>query len=303
MFPARLVPVFFKECVFMNSKKGLSRIMSALLAATSMIGGADVSAGSKRKRKAPGVANGVSRKLSGGSNLYRDLAIGGVSALVGGLLTAAGMHFFGGGVKEKIVKEFVNVLNLDNDLVTGLVEDIGDFLLVFDNSEITFKFDGVSDDTVTLTLDFALYDKFKQEEAGKFLAGRKGIKMYIDWSKHTGNTLPFNVRCYDVKEIDECDGKVGCALDRGLPIELDGGKLPKFDMKFIDKDKVLGRFIRGLVRERLLFLYLRGNKGYKNVDISSDNLAKICWGLWNVPEIKRTNQSTFRNLTGFKLKG
>ncbi len=43
MFSAQLVPVganFLEECVFMNSKKGLSRIMSALLAASSMIGGA-----------------------------------------------------------------------------------------------------------------------------------------------------------------------------------------------------------------------------------------------------------------------
>ena len=282
----------------MNGKKGLSRIMSALLATTSMVGGADVSARSNRKRKVPGMANGVSQKLSGGSNfdIFLDMSVPLVNGgLLGGLLTALGMRFFGNSKKEKI-----KVPDLNAGLVLNFVKDIGNFLLVFDNSEITFKLDGVSGDTVTLTLDFALYDKVKQGEAGEFLAGRKGI-MYIDWSKQGGSTLPFNVRYCGVKEIDECDGKVGCALDRGLPIDLDNGKLPKFDVKFIDKDKVLGRFIRGLVRERLLFLYLRDKKGY--VDISSDNLAKICWGLWNVPEIERVKQSSFKNLTKLKLEG
>ena len=71
--PARLVPVgasFFKECGFMNGRKGLSRIMSALLAASSMIGGA--SAGKKEVGKRPNSAGVI---LNKGSNKLRNQAL------------------------------------------------------------------------------------------------------------------------------------------------------------------------------------------------------------------------------------
>ena len=66
MFLARLVPVgasFFKECGFMNGKKGLSRIMSALLAASSMIGGTSAApAGKKDVREVKKVVDKIDGK-------------------------------------------------------------------------------------------------------------------------------------------------------------------------------------------------------------------------------------------------
>ena len=310
----------------MNGKKGLSRIMSALLAASSMIGGADVSAGSNRKRKVPGVANGVfqelsggsnrkrkvpgmangvSQKLSGGSNLYRDLAIGGGSALVGGLLTAAGMHFFGNSKKEKIIEQIVEkVPDLDNDLVTGLVKDIGDFLSVFDNSGIAFDVENVSKSgtTVTLVLKF---DPRDDGEIGKFLVGRNGNKVYLGWNE-IGNRLSISVS-YTAGGDDECNDKVGIVDGNRFLIELDGKGLPKFDKKFIGEGKILRKFLVGLVRVRLLCIYLEKNKGYSDEKIKFDSLAKICRSMWNVRGVKdggidSLSWNRYDNVGGFKLE-
>ena len=63
---AHLVPFgasFFKECVFMNSKKGLNRIMSALLAATSFVGQASAAPAKKKiVKKVKNVGAGVGNK-------------------------------------------------------------------------------------------------------------------------------------------------------------------------------------------------------------------------------------------------
>ena len=54
---------FLKECVFMNGKKGLSRIMSALLAASSMVGGASAApAGKKDVREVKKVVDKIDGK-------------------------------------------------------------------------------------------------------------------------------------------------------------------------------------------------------------------------------------------------
>ena len=297
----------------MNSKKGLSRIMSALLAASSMIiiGGADVSAGSNRtggsnrKRKAPGVANGVSQKLSSGSDLYKFLAVGGGSALVGGFLTAAGMHFFGGSEKKKNIETVVKeVLNLNAELFLNFVKDIGNFLSVFDNSRIEFEVNAFNDLTdgeqmgylANLKLNVVPHDEVSEgskKEASTFLQGCNDGKVLVfivqdieDDKKKKSDSFTFKVS-YEYLDTIIVNGDAD--LGGKLNFKIDKSKLSSFSKEYITKvvsnDTIFRKFCVWMTREHLLFRYLR--KGYHEKGISNFSLAKICRSMWNIDQVKR----------------